>query len=270
MFSGVPTTTPPSTSPLPVVVAGAQDAAAGALPVARVGNVDVSQAPQGLSPRAPSGSSQAEAVEPGEVLSENLIANRRLRSAVAFSQVMHVLVSEPAAPDVAVLQAVARELEEVVRMGTIPAISTLIKLNEMGCGSTRTPISRAALFVGLAVVSDNENATSLDKLPNDCLHIAQAVVLALQTSSSLDSRPDFAAAVGELAACDTLVNAEAWLKAWTQGRISAMPEDKAPAPRESLESARLYLTEIISNPGKEPNRFPVASPWAEAVDSFYR
>jgi hypothetical protein len=193
--------------------------------------------------------------------------NLRLRAAVAYGEVMHLLSYDSIGAFVySFLEMIARDLREGIHTGRGPSLNTLNNLyvahEEF---RWRGPLEDV-LCRAIRVISDNENA-SLDELPDERLHLAHVVklaVLAAQASSdSRDGPPGSEGVIAGLAACVSLGGARHYLD---QLMISMSPADEF---SRRLGLARGYLQECFSNPNLKPNRFPVESPWKDAIDNFF-
>ncbi|WP_250627337.1 hypothetical protein [Pinirhizobacter soli] len=254
----------PSTAMNPAVQGMAYPAASPV--VSDVGNV---YAPGSPRPYLPDGSlADIDQTEKIDVSADALQAsgNRGLRAAVAFGEVMHLIFNVSIPPRTAAfLKGIAPSLKDAVRTGSVPSMQTLDDLS-WACGVCipEGPLYRA-LRLAFVMVSDTESV-SLDGLPSERLHLAHLIVLAESTayglSDSQDGSPGSDEVIGRLAACATLQEAKLYLD---QPMDSASPAGKF---HQGLEFERAYLQECFSNPGCKPNRFPVESPWKDAMDSF--
>jgi hypothetical protein len=193
--------------------------------------------------------------------------NLRLRAAVAYGEVMRLLSNGSIGVFVhTFLEMIARDLKEGVRTGRVPSLNTLNNLyvaqDEFRWGR---PL-QDALCLAIRVISDSENA-SLDELPDERLHLAHVVKLAVLAahapSDSHHGSPGSAEVIARLAGCVTLDGAKHYLD-WLMHSMSPADEFS-----QRLGFARAYLQECFSNPRLKPNRFPVESPWKRAIDNFF-
>jgi hypothetical protein len=197
-----------------------------------------------------------------------VLGNRRLRAAYAYGQVMCLLryqrrFQEMGRHDDALLERIACSLKDAIRAGSIPSADTFTDLND-ACGQCdKAGMSYRALRLATAVVSDNENP-SLNTLPDERLHLAHAVELAVMaedvSSDRLYGSPGCTEVIRGLAACITLGQAKRYL----DQPMDLMPPAELFCQRLGL--AQAYLQECLSNPAFSPNRFPVEAPWKGAMD----
>ncbi|WP_250633903.1 hypothetical protein [Pinirhizobacter soli] len=267
MFSSVSSGAPSSLvgNPAPQ---GIQDGAyPGASPVvSHVGNVCAPGSPRPYVPDGPlTDIYQAEKIDvSADVLQAS--GNRGLRAAVAFGEVMHLILNVSIPPRTAAsLKKIALSLKDAVRTGSVPSSQTLEYLSlARRISAPGGPIDRA-LRLAFVMVSDTESV-SLDELPGERLHLAHLIVLAESTACGLsgnqDGSPGSDEVIGKLAACATLQEAKLYLD---RPMDSASPAGQF---HQGLEFVRDYLRECFSNPECKPYRFPVASPWKDAMDSF--
>lgn len=193
-----------------------------------------------------------------------MLGNRRLRAAFAYGEVMRLLFGHPLPePLPERLVKAALGLKEAVRGGCIPSNEALIEAGD-ACGPAESIYK--TLQSATIMISDNENH-SLDKLSDERVHLAHLVVLAVLAAEasagwqagSLGS----AEVICGLAACPTLGAAKEYLE---------QPVDSTSLAgkfRQHLGLARAYLEECSSNPKFRPYRFPLKSPWKDAIDRFF-
>jgi len=196
-----------------------------------------------------------------------VLGNRRLRAAFAYGEVMRLLFVHPRlGPLRPLLVKAALGLREAVRVGCIPSNDACKSLTEAGeaCGPKESIYK--ALHSATIMISDNENH-SLDELSDERVHLAHLVVLAVLAADASSGWQAGSLGSAEvicgLAACSTLGTAKEYLE---QPVDSMSPAGKF---RQHLGLARAYLAECSSNPEFRPNRFPLESPWKDAIDRFF-
>lgn len=235
--------------------------------VFHVGNVDASG---GSSPRELTGPiTGIDGTKGAGVGADALqvLGNLRLRAAVAHGEVMHLLSNGSISLLLRnFLEMIARDLKEEVRTGCGPSLNTLNNLYFARDELRWTSLLDDALRCAIRVVSDNENA-SLDELSDECLHLAHVVELAVLAAhapgDSHDGSPGSAEVIAGLSTCVTLAGAKHYLD-W-------LVYSPSPAGQFSqrLGFARAYLQECFSNPNLKPKRFPLESPWKDAIDNLF-
>lgn len=198
------------------------------------------------------------------------LGNRRLRAAFAYGQVVRLIDSQQIADlDRDSVEVIASGLKEAIRTGDVSlhvGFHDLAKtcLTYHLCDPDG-PVSRA-LHEALVVVSDIENS-SLDALTDERLHLAHAVLM-LVANAPDDSHHGLRGStevIRGLAKCATPRHAIRHLiKSATHA--TSLARDF----RERMKSAKSYLQDYFYSPALKPNRFPIESPWQNAMDSFFR